>query len=141
MTSATVRHVERAITDGLKPVTDLDKRLGSIESQNAAQMVVLEQQNGVLLETRSELVQNRIEREKRVAIEEVRAKVEKDAKDQREADLAARAERTKRLAVYATVIACVVGGLVAILVAAINSHVQHEPSPASVTPTKEQNHE
>ena len=85
-------------------------------------MTVLEQQNTVLSLTHSELQANRVEREKRIAGEETKAKIEKDAKDTRDAELAAKGERTKRLAVIATIVSVVVGGLVAIIVAAISSH-------------------
>lgn len=131
MTAATVRHVEKAIADGLRPVSALDKRLSGIEAQNAAQMVVLEQQNGVLGETRAELGAARLERERRAALDEARAKLEKDAKDTRDAESVARGERTKRLAVYATILVALVGALVTLIVAAINSHAG-KPSVAPV---------
>lgn len=122
MNAAAVRHVERAVADGLKPLSEVDRRFGVIEAQNAAQTTILHQQNEVLAETRNELVANRIEREKRVAADEARAKLEKDAKDKRDADLAAKGERTKRLAVYAGIIIAIISGLVALIVAAISSH-------------------
>lgn len=122
VTDATVRHVERTIAEGLRPLTEVDRRFGVIEAQNAAQTTILHQQNDVLAETRDELVANRIEREKRAAADEAKAKLEKEAKDQREADLAAKGERTKRLAVYATIIVAIVGLLGALVTAAIASH-------------------
>jgi hypothetical protein len=122
MTNAAVRHVEKVVADSLKPVGEMKGELVVIKAQNVAQMTVLEQQNDVLEKTNAELVANRIERESRAAADRVKAELEKKAKDDADAALAAKAERTKRLAVYATIIVAVVGGLVALFVAAINSH-------------------
>ena len=125
MTNAAVRHVEQVLSSELRPVRELDKRLTSIESQNTAQTHILHSQNEVLAQTRDELVANRIEREKRAAADAVKEKLEKDAKDTEAAALAAKEARTKRLAVYATIVVALVGGLVALVVAAINSHGGH----------------
>lgn len=141
MTDAAIRHVERVVADGLKPLGELDRRFNVLESQNATQTTILHQQNDVLAETRNELVANRIEREKRVAADEAKAKLEKDEKDRRDAELAAKEARTKRLAVYVTVLGILIGGLVTIIVAAINSHAGKpavEPPPhAEQAPAKD----
>lgn len=133
MNDAAIRHVERTIADGLKPVSQVKDELVVIKAQNVAQMTVLEQQNSTLETTRDELVLNRLEREKRSGAEEARAKLEaelkaagekaaKDAKDDRDAALAAKAENTKRLALYIGIITALIAGVATLAVAALSLH-------------------
>jgi hypothetical protein len=122
MTNAAVRHVEKVVADSLKPVGEIDRRLGAIEAQNTAQTHILHQQNEVLATTRDELVANRIEREKRAAADLAKEQIEKKAKDDRDAALAAKSENTKRLALYVGIITALIAGVVALAAAAIGSH-------------------
>lgn len=109
------KEVRDAMDGAVRHITNLDK---SVREQMAPLAAV----GDVLKKVDDQLDANRIEREKRVAVEEALAKQKKAEADDLEIADKKREARNKKLAVYIPVIVAIVGVLGTLIGLAISSH-------------------